>query len=190
MEIILLEKIENVGSIGDRVTVKPGYARNYLIPKGKATFATPENIAKFEAKRAELETKAADELAAAQERAKSFDGLTLRIEVQAGPEGRLFGSIGTPDIISACAEKGIEIERSEVRMPDGPLRAVGEHTVDFHLHSDVNVAVKVVLDGGDVVTAIEDLSEEVSEDHPEEGWGAAAADDAAPEDATEEATDD
>ena len=167
MEIILLERIENVGSIGDKVTVKPGYARNYLIPKGKATFATPENIAKFEAMRAELENKAAAELTAAQERAKSLDGLSLHIEVQAGPEGRLFGSVGTPDIIAACAEKGITIERSEVRMPDGPLRSVGEHTVDFHLHSDVNVAVQVVLDGGDVVTAIEDLSGEFSEDDEE-----------------------
>jgi large subunit ribosomal protein L9 len=169
MEIILLEKIENVGSIGDRVTVKPGYARNFLIPKGKATFATPENIAKFEAMRAELEQKAAQELAAAQARARPLEGLSLRIEVQAGPEGRLFGSVGTPDIIAACAAQGIEIERSEVRLPDGPLRSVGEHMVDIHLHSDVNVAVKVTLDGGDVVTAIEglseDLSEEVSDSH-------------------------
>ncbi|MGD2166687.1 MAG: 50S ribosomal protein L9, partial [Gammaproteobacteria bacterium] len=93
-------------------------------------------------------------------RAKPLEGLTLRIEVQAGPEGRLFGSVGTPDIIAACAEHGIEIERSEVRMPEGPLRSVGEHTVDFHLHSDVNVAVTVLLDGGDIVTAIEDISEE------------------------------
>lgn len=164
MEIILLEKVENVGSIGDRVAVRPGYARNYLIPKGKATFATPENIAKFEAMRAELEAKAAEELTAAEDRAKSLDGLELHIEVQAGSEGRLFGSVGSPDIIAACADKGITVERSEVRMPDGPLRTVGEHTVDFHLHSDVNVAVKVVLDGGDVVTAIEDLSEEAADE--------------------------
>lgn len=164
MEIILLERIENVGSIGDRVTVKPGYARNFLIPKGKATFATPENIAKFEAMRAELEAKAAEELKAAQTRAKTLEGLELRIEVQAGPEGRLFGSIGTPDIIAACADKGITIERSEVRMPEGPLRTAGEHEVDFHLHTDVNVAVKVFLDSGDVVTAIEDLSAEAESD--------------------------
>jgi large subunit ribosomal protein L9 len=167
MEIILLERIENVGSIGDRVTVKPGYARNFLIPQGKATFATPENIAKFEAMRAELEKKAADELAAAQQRAKALEGLTLRIEVQAGPEGRLFGSIGTSDIAAACAEQGIEIERSEVRMADGPLRSVGEHSVDFHLHSDVNVAVTVFLDGGDVVTSIEEPEEAEAEESPE-----------------------
>ncbi|HMB74682.1 MAG TPA: 50S ribosomal protein L9 [Gammaproteobacteria bacterium] len=164
MEIILLERIENIGSIGDKVKVKPGYARNFLIPQGKATFATPENIAKFEAMRAELESKAAEELAAAQARAKTLEGLTLRIEVQAGPEGRLFGSVGTPDIAAACAEQGIEIERSEVRMADGPLRSVGEHTVDFHLHTDVNVSVKVFLDGGDVVTAIEDID---ADDAPE-----------------------
>ena len=173
MEIILLERIENVGSIGDRVTVKPGYARNFLIPKGKATFATPENIAKFEAMRAELEAKAAEELKAAQARAKTLEGLELRIEVQAGPEGRLFGSIGTPDIIAACAEKGITIERSEVRMPEGPLRTAGEHEVDFHLHTDVNVTVRVVLDSGEVVTAIEDLSEEAESD---EALAAAAED--------------
>jgi large subunit ribosomal protein L9 len=184
MEIILLEKVENVGSIGDRVTVKPGYARNYLIPKGKATFATPDNIAKFEAQRAELEAKAEEELAAARSRAKTLDGLSLRIEVQAGPEGRLFGSVGTPDIIEACAAQGIEIERSEVRMPDGPLRAVGKHTVDLHLHSDVNVAVEVILDGGDIVTAIEDLSEESTD-----GPAAAETEAAAPEDTTETSDD-
>jgi large subunit ribosomal protein L9 len=156
MEIILLERIENVGSIGDRVTVKPGYARNFLIPQGKATFATPDNIAKFEAVRAELEKKAADELTAAQTRAKALEGLTLRIEAQAGPEGRLFGSVGTSDIAAACAAQGVEIERSEVRMPEGPLRSVGEHSVDFHLHSDVNVAVTVFVDGGEVVAAIEE----------------------------------
>lgn len=169
MEIILLERIENVGSIGDRVTVKPGYARNFLIPQGKATFATPENIAKFEAMRAELEEKAAEELAAAQTRAKALEGLTLRIEVQAGPEGRLFGSVGTPDIAAACAEQGIEIERSEVRMPEGPLRSVGEHTVDIHLHSDVNVAVTVFVDGGDVVTAIEDVTADDAQEEDEYG---------------------
>lgn len=169
MEIILLERIENVGSIGDRVTVKPGYARNFLIPQGKATFATPENIAKFEAMRAELEEKAAEELAAAQTRAKALEGLTLRIEVQAGPEGRLFGSVGTPDIAAACAEQGIEIERSEVRMPEGPLRSVGEHTVDIHLHSDVNVTVTVFVDGGDVVTAIEDVTADDAQEEDEYG---------------------
>ncbi len=164
MEIILLERIENVGSIGDRVTVRPGYARNFLIPQGKATFATPENIAKFEAMRAELEKKASEELAAAQQRAQALDGLTLRIEAQAGPEGRLFGSVGTSDIAAALAEQGIEIERSEIRMAEGPLRSVGMHSVDFHLHSDVNVTVTVFVDGGDIVTAIEEPEEADAEE--------------------------
>jgi large subunit ribosomal protein L9 len=164
MEIILLERIENVGSIGDRVTVRPGYARNFLIPQGKATFATPENIAKFEAMRAELEKKASEELAAAQQRAQALEGLTLRIEAQAGPEGRLFGSVGTADIAAALAEQGIEIERSEIRMAEGPLRSVGMHSVDFHLHTDVNVTVTVFVDGGDVVTAIEEPEEADAEE--------------------------
>ena len=169
MEIILLERIENVGSIGDKVKVRPGYARNYLIPQGKATFATPENIAKFEAMRAELEHKAAEELAAARARATALEGLTLRIEAQAGPEGRLFGSVGTSDIAAACAAQGVEIERSEVRMAEGPLRSVGEHTVDFHLHTDVNVSVTVFVDGGDVVMAIEDVdADEDREAHDED----------------------
>jgi large subunit ribosomal protein L9 len=164
MEIILLERIENVGSIGDRVTVRPGYARNFLIPQGKATFATPENIAKFEAMRVELEKKASEELAAAQQRAQALEGLTLRIEAQAGPEGRLFGSVGTADIAAALAEQGIEIERSEIRMAEGPLRSVGMHSVDFHLHTDVNVTVTVFVDGGDVVTAIEEPEEADAEE--------------------------
>jgi len=166
MEIILLERIENVGSIGDRVNVKPGYARNYLIPRGKATFATPENIAKFEAMRAELEKKAAAELTAAQKRAKALEGLTIRIEAQAGPEGRLFGSVGTSDIAAALAAQGIDVERSEIRMAEGPLRSVGEHSVDFHLHSDVNVTVTVFVDGGDIVTSIQ---EPESQDDEESG---------------------
>jgi len=163
MDIILLERIDNMGSIGDRVTVKPGYARNYLIPQGKATFATAENLAKFEARRAELEKKAAGELAAAKARAKELEALALRIEVQAGPEGRLFGSIGTADIAAACAEQGFAVERSEVRMNDGPLRTVGEHSVDFHLHSDVNVTISVVIDGGELPAASFELAKDDDE---------------------------
>jgi large subunit ribosomal protein L9 len=145
MEIILLEKVDNVGGIGDRVKVKAGYARNYLIPKGKATLATPENIAKFEARRAEIEAKAAAELARAQERAKQLEGQVIRITAMAGSEGKLFGSIGTVDIAEALGKLGIEVERSEVRMHDGPIRVVGEHTVELHLHSDVSVEVPVVV---------------------------------------------
>jgi large subunit ribosomal protein L9 len=151
MEVILLEKIEKMGGVGDRVNVKSGYARNYLIPQGKATLATPENIAKFEERRVELESKAAEELAVAQERAAKLQALTLRIEAQAGAEGKLFGSIGTIDIAHACTELGVPVERSEVRLPDGPLRTAGDHEVDFHLHSDVNVTLKVFVDAGQPV---------------------------------------
>ncbi len=145
MEIILLQKVDNVGGIGDLVRVKSGYARNYLIPQGKATLATPENKAKFELRRAELEAKAAAELAAAQARAKKLEGLVLNIEMQAGTEGKLFGSVGTVDIAEEIGKRGIEIERSEIRLHDGPLRLVGDHQVELHLHTDVNVEIKVVI---------------------------------------------
>jgi large subunit ribosomal protein L9 len=146
MEIILLEKVDNVGGIGDKVRVKSGYARNYLIPQGKATLATPANIAKFDARRAELEAKAAAELSAAQARAKKLEGVVLRITMPAGAEGKLFGSVGTVDIAEAVAKHGVEVERSEVRLPDGPLRLAGDHTVELHLHTDVNVELSVVIE--------------------------------------------
>jgi len=146
MEVILLEKVDNVGKIGDKVKVKSGYARNFLIPKGKATLATPANVAKFEARRAELEAKAAAEIAEAQGRAKKLEGLVLTIKMQAGAEGKLFGSVGTVDIAEAIGKHGVEVERSEVRLPEGPLRTLGEHVVDLHLHSDVNVELKVVVE--------------------------------------------
>lgn len=153
MEIILLQKVDNVGGIGDRVRVKSGYARNYLIPQGKATLATAANIAKFESRRAELEAKAAGELATAQARAKKLEGLKIKIEMQAGTEGKLFGSVGTLDIAEAVGKKGVEIERSEVRLPDGPLRVVGEHQIELHLHADVNVGLTVVIEAAEPVNA-------------------------------------
>ena len=146
MEVILLEKVNNVGGIGDRVKVKSGYARNYLIPHGKATLATPANIEKFAARRAELEAKAATELGAAQARAKKLQGQVLKIKAQAGSEGKLFGSIGTVDIAEACGKLGVPVERSEVRMHEGPLRVVGEHKVEVHLHTDVNVELTVIVE--------------------------------------------
>jgi len=146
MEIILLQKVANVGGIGDRVRVKSGYARNYLIPHGKATLATAANIAKFESRRTELEAKANAELAAAQARAKKLEGLVLKIEMQAGAEGKLFGSVGTVDIAEEIGKRGIEVERSEVRLPEGPLRAVGTHLVELHLHTDVNVGLTVIIE--------------------------------------------
>lgn len=145
MEIILLEKIDNVGGIGDRVKVKSGYARNYLIPQGKATVATAESIARFEERRVEIERKAQEELNAARERAAKLEGQVITITAQAGSEGKLFGSVGTIDIAQACAELGIEVARSEIRMAEGPIRLVGEHQVEFHLHTDVNVTVQVTV---------------------------------------------
>jgi large subunit ribosomal protein L9 len=149
MEIILLQKVDNVGGIGDLVRVKSGYARNYLIPQGKATLATAENKAKFESRRAELEAKAAAELATAQARAKKLEGLVLKIEMQAGAEGKLFGSVGTVDIAEEIGKRGIEVERSEIRLADGPLRTVGDHQVELHLHADVNVEIKVVIEAAE-----------------------------------------
>jgi len=153
MEIILLQKVDNVGGIGDRVRVKSGYARNYLIPQGKATLATAANIAKFESRRQELEAKAAAELAAAQARAKKLEGLVLKIEMQAGAEGKLFGSVGTVDIAEAIGKHGIEVERAEVRLPDGPLRVAGEHRIDLHLHTDVDVGLTVIVEAAEPANA-------------------------------------
>jgi large subunit ribosomal protein L9 len=153
MEIILLEKVDNVGGIGDLVRVKSGYARNYLIPQGKATLATEANKAKFESRRAEIEAKAAAELAAAQARGKKLEGLVLKMEMQSGAEGKLFGSVGTVDIAEAIGKRGLEIERSEIRLPDGPLRTVGEHAVVLHLHADVDVGLTVVIESAEAATA-------------------------------------
>lgn len=147
MEVILLEKVENLGNIGEKVSVKSGYGRNYLLPQGKATAATVENIAIFEARRAELEAKQAEEVASAESRAAKIEGLKLSITAKSGVEGKLFGSLGTIDIAEAATAAGVEIERSEVRLPDGPLRSVGEHDVEIHLHADLNVAIKVNVVG-------------------------------------------
>lgn len=147
MDVILLEKVENLGNIGDQVSVKSGYGRNFLLPKGKATIATAENIAVFEARRAELEAKQADELSAANARAEKLQGLELSLTANVGAEGKLFGSIGTVDIADAATAAGVEILRSEVRLPDGPLRTVGTHDVEIHLHTDLNVFIKVEVIG-------------------------------------------
>ncbi len=145
MEVILLQKVANLGNIGDRVKVKSGFGRNYLLPTGKATLATPEHIAAFEARRTELEAKAAGELSGAQARAALLDGFALTMTAKAGNEGKLFGSIGTADIAEACRAAGHEIERSEVRLPGGPIRMVGEHHVTLHLHADVDVELPVTV---------------------------------------------
>jgi large subunit ribosomal protein L9 len=145
MEVILLQKIANLGDIGDRVKVKPGFGRNFLLPGGKATLATPENIAKFETRRAELEAKAASDLESARTRAAALEGFKLSITAKAGSEGKLFGSIGTADIAEACLAAGQKVERSEVRLPGGPIRMVGEHVVNLHLHSDVDIPVPLTV---------------------------------------------
>lgn len=143
MNVILLDNVENLGSIGDLVKVKPGYGRNFLIPQGKAALATPENIKEIEARRAELEKAAAAELAAAKARAEAVDGIELVIPANAGSEDKLFGSVGPIDIVEAMKGIQVEIERSEVRMPDGPIHELGEYEIGVHLHSEVNATVKV-----------------------------------------------
>ncbi len=144
MEVILLEKVENLGNMGDKVKVKPGFGRNFLLPKGKAKLATAANLAEFEALRAELEAKAKAELDAATARADKVKELELTIPANAGEEGKLFGSIGTADIAKALTEAGVEVDRREVRLPaGGAIRELGEFTVGLHLHVDVDAEVKV-----------------------------------------------
>jgi large subunit ribosomal protein L9 len=143
MNVILLENVENLGSIGDLVKVKPGYGRNYLLPQGKAALATPENMKEIEARRAELEKAAAEELAAAKTRAGAIEGMELVIPANAGPEGKLFGSVGPIDIADAFEKVQVEVERSEIRMPEGPIQELGEFSVGVHLHPEVDVEVSV-----------------------------------------------
>lgn len=148
MNVILLDKVENLGAIGDMVKVKPGYGRNYLLPTGKAALATTENIAEFEARRADLEKAAAVDLTAAKARAELVNGMELVIPANVGAEGKLFGSVGPLDIAEAFAKVGVEAARSEIRMPDGPIHEIGEFTIGLHLHSEINVdiSVKVVAE--------------------------------------------
>ncbi|MBT8101684.1 MAG: 50S ribosomal protein L9 [Gammaproteobacteria bacterium] len=143
MNVILLENIENLGGIGDLVKVKPGYGRNFLLPQGKAALATPDNMKAIEARRAELEKAAAAEVAKAKTRAKAIDGVELVIPANAGSEGKLFGSVGPLDIAEALAGIQIEVERAEIRMPEGPIHELGEFAVGVHLHGDVNAEVTV-----------------------------------------------
>ena len=145
MNVILLQKVANLGNIGDRVKVRSGFGRNFLLPQGKATLATPENIARFEARRAELERLAREHLTCALERAAAMRDFQLTIPAKAGTEGKLFGSIGTADIAEACNKAGFKVERSEVRLPSGPLRTLGEHVISLHLHADVDVPLTVAI---------------------------------------------
>ena len=145
MQVILLEKIGKLGELGQQVHVKPGYGRNFLIPSGKAVPATPENIEKFEAQRAELEKAQAEVLAAAQGRAEKLNGLELTLRRKTVSEDRLFGSVGVSDIVTAVAEAGLEVTRHEIRLPDGPFRTLGEYEVELHLHADVNARIKLSI---------------------------------------------
>jgi large subunit ribosomal protein L9 len=145
MDVILLTKVANLGNIGDRVKVKSGYGRNFLLPKGKATLATPDNVKKFEARRAELEKLAREQLQDAEKRAAAFKEFKLEITAKAGTEGKLFGSIGTADIAEATTKAGHKLARAEVRLPTGPLRTVGEHVVAVHLHTDIDIQLPVVI---------------------------------------------
>jgi large subunit ribosomal protein L9 len=148
MEVILLEKIANLGNLGDKVKVRNGYGRNYLMPQGKATAATAENVATFEARRAELEKAAAEKKASAEARAAQLNELEVTITAVAGDEGKLFGSIGTTDIADALTASGVEVAKSEVRLPNGTIRQTGEYDVAVHLHTDVEASVRLVVIAG------------------------------------------
>ncbi len=148
MEVILLENIENLGSVGDKVSVKAGFARNYLVPHGKAKLATAENLAEFEAHRAELERAAAEALAEAEQRKTAIEAMeVIQITARVGSEGKLFGSIGVADICDAAEALGVTIEKREVRMPEGALRTTGEHVIDIHLYTDVDTQITVNIAG-------------------------------------------
>jgi len=148
MELILLEKIVNLGDLGDKVSVKSGYGRNYLVPQGKAVLATSEKLAEFEQRRAELEKKAASELAVAAERRDRISALSIEIIQKAGEEGKLFGSVGAQDIADAVTQAGTEIHKHEVRLPAGVLRHTGDYEIELQLHADVitNLALKIVAE--------------------------------------------
>lgn len=147
MQVILLEKVVNLGQLGEVVKVKSGYARNYLVPHGKAKRATPENLAEFEKRRADLEKQQADILTQAQSRAEKLNGLMVQITQKAGVDGKLFGSVTNSDIADALKAQGFEIAKAEIRMPDGPLKQVGDHEVTLALHSDITTTIKVSVLG-------------------------------------------
>jgi large subunit ribosomal protein L9 len=147
MQVILLEKIANLGQLGEVVKVRDGFARNYLIPHGKAKRATPGNLAEFEQRRAELEKAQADALEQAQEKAAKLDGLTVQVTQRAGVDGKLFGSVTNIDVADALKARGVEVPRAMIRMPQGPLKMVGEHPIKVALHADVVVTVTVSVVG-------------------------------------------
>lgn len=145
MDVILLEKTRNLGDLGDKVSVKAGYGRNFLIPQGKAVPATKANLEAFEQRRAELEKKAADELALAQGRVDKLKELKVTIASKAGEEGKLFGSIGTADLAQAMTDAGVEVKKSEVHLPEGTIRNIGEYEIAVQVHSDLSATVSVTV---------------------------------------------
>ena len=147
MQVILMEKVANLGELGDVVKVKDGFARNYLIPQGKAKRATEANLKAFESRRADLEKAQAETLAKAQERGTKLDGLTIQITQKAGPDGRLFGSVTNYDIVEALQKQGHEVERADIRMPQGPLKQVGDFPMQIALHTDVTITITVSVLG-------------------------------------------
>jgi large subunit ribosomal protein L9 len=149
MELILLQKVKNLGNLGDKVKVKPGYGRNYLVPQGKATAATEANLAEFEKRRAEYEAKANQQLSGAEARKAQFENASVTIKANASPEGKLFGSVGPRDVAEAFTNAGTALDKSEVVMSEGPLRHIGEFDVPVHLHADVHTSVKVIIVGED-----------------------------------------
>ena len=145
MQVILLEKVRNLGNLGDSVNVKPGYGRNFLIPQNKAVFATANNLAMFETRRAELEKNAAQALAKAQEKATKFNDISVEIAAQASDEGKLYGSVGIIEICDALKTKGLEVTKREVQMPTGPIYSVGNYVIDIILHSDVTANLQITI---------------------------------------------
>ncbi len=145
MNVILLERVGNLGDLGDEVVVKSGFARNFLIPQGKAARATPDNRALFETQRTELERVANEKLAEAQGRAGGLEGMSLTIMVKAGEEGKLYGSVGTQDIADAIGTQGVEVAKSEIRLPEGVIRVIGEYQINVQLHSDVSVPIELAV---------------------------------------------
>lgn len=143
MDVILLEKVGKLGNIGDQVAVKAGFGRNYLLPQGKAIPATADNVAQFEARRAELEAAAAAKLEEAQTRAEKLAEISVTIGANAGDEGKLFGSVGAKDIADAITAAGVEVSKSEVKLPQGALREIGEYEIDLHIHAEVIQTVKL-----------------------------------------------
>jgi large subunit ribosomal protein L9 len=146
MDVILLEKVKNLGDLGDTVKVKPGYGRNYLLPQGKALPATPANVKVFEARKAELVKKAGDSLAAAKARAQQFAGKTLTIKALTAEEGKLYGSVGPSDIVRAAEAAGLDLKRSEVDLPTGPIRQIGTYPITLRLHTEVEATITVAVE--------------------------------------------